>query len=126
MSKIMRMCQAGAAAIGLALGGGAPARAAEAPDEPVAPAAVAAAADPMGLEPLTAEVLATKRGGTEVQNDMLLQGQVAENQAVNVSTGANYITEGSFANAGGVPMVVQNTGNNVLIQNATILNVQVK
>lgn len=104
-------------------GGGAAAEPAAAPGTP---AATQAAAGLGGLEPLDDEALANRRGGTEVHNDMLLQGQVAENQAVNVSTGANYITDGSFANAGGVPMVVQNTGNNVLIQNATILNIQLK
>ena len=47
-------------------------------------------------------------------------------EVINVTTGANFITDGAFSNAGGVPMVVQNTGNNVLIQNSTILNIQVK
>lgn len=116
MFKTFSTPRAAAAALGLvlcaALGGGA--------------AAAEPAAGLAGLEPLDDEALAQRRGGTEVHNDMLLQGQVTDNQAVNVSTGANYITDGSFANAGGVPMVVQNTGNNVLIQNATILNIQLK
>lgn len=30
----------------------------------------------------------------------------------------------AFNGAAGVPMVIQNTGNGVLIQNATIINVQ--
>ena len=41
-------------------------------------------------------------------------------------TGSNAINEGSFANASGLSTVVQNTGANVLIQNATILNIQFK
>jgi hypothetical protein len=45
---------------------------------------------------------------------------------VDVLSGSNYIANGSFANASGVPMVVQNSGSNVLIQNATIINVQMK
>ena len=57
---------------------------------------------------------------------MKLRGVVADNRAVNVTTGNNAISEGAFANTSGLPMVVQNTGNNVLIQNATIVNVQVK
>jgi hypothetical protein len=43
-----------------------------------------------------------------------------------VLTGNNTITEGSFSNASGLPMVIQNTGANVLIQNATIVNIQFK
>lgn len=67
------------------------------------------------------------RGGTGiVVNDMRLNGTVADNTAVNVLTGANTITESSFANASGLTSVIQNTGANVLIQNATILNVQFK
>lgn len=67
------------------------------------------------------------RGGSEtVVNDMKLHGTVADNAAINVRTGSNAIAEGSFANAAGMPTVIQNTGSNVLIQNATILNVQFK
>lgn len=73
-----------------------------------------------------AKVLARKRGGEGVINDMQLKGVVADNRAINVTTGGNYITEGAFAGTSGLPMVVQNSGNNVLIQNATIVNVQVK
>jgi hypothetical protein len=79
-----------------------------------------------GVKPVELKVLARKRGGADVINDMQLKGVVADNRAVNVTTGGNFITEGAFANTAGLPMVVQNTGNNVLIQNATIVNVQVK
>jgi len=73
---------------------------------------------------LSPHALSVSRGGTSV-NDMKLRGVVADNQAVNVSTGGNLISEGALSNAVGVPMVIQNTGNNVLIQNATIVNVHV-
>ncbi len=70
--------------------------------------------------------LAANRGGAQI-SDMKLEGVVAENQAVNIgATGTNVISQGAFTNAAGVPMVVQNSGNNVLIQNATIVNVEVK
>ena len=46
--------------------------------------------------------------------------------ASNVTTGSNVISDGAFAGIGGLPMVIQNSGNNVLIQNATIVNVQLK
>jgi hypothetical protein len=77
--------------------------------------------------PLAAAQLEGYRGGFDVvKNDMLLSGTVANNSTVDVLSGSNYIANGSFANASGVPMVVQNSGSNVLIQNATIINVQMK
>jgi hypothetical protein len=54
-----------------------------------------------------------------------VRGTVENNSATNVVTGNNTISA-SFAGATGVPMVIQNTGNNVLIQNATIVNVQLQ
>jgi len=75
---------------------------------------------------MEAGLLSKSRGGTQVLNDMKLKGTVANNQASNLVTGNNIISEGSFAGASGVPMVVQNSGNNVLIQTATIVNVQMK
>lgn len=92
-----------------------------------APAAPPAApAGLLGLKPVTAAALDTQRGGTQVLNDMKLSGVVADNQAINLVTGGNTISDGAFANASGMPLVVQNSGNNVLIQNATIVNVQLK
>lgn len=65
------------------------------------------------------------RGGAEVVvNDMRLDGAVANNTANRVITGSNAISDGAFANASGLPTVIQNTGANTLIQNATILNVR--
>ena len=71
--------------------------------------------------------LAISRGGTEVtHNDHKNNGVVSDNHASNLVTGSNWVTEGSFAGATGFATVVQNSGNNVLIQNATIVNLQVK
>lgn len=75
--------------------------------------------------PLTAESLQDLRGGFEsVKNDLQLSGTVADNLARNVVTGNNTIADGSFANVTGFPIVIQNSGANVLIQNATIINIQ--
>ena len=79
-------------------------------------------------EPMPASALADKRGGTQfktVTNLNDVRGTVQNNSATNVVTGSNAITS-SFAGASGVPMVIQNTGNNVLIQNATVINVQLQ
>jgi len=64
--------------------------------------------------------------GAGTHNDMALGGTVAANTAVNVASGANSIDAGSFANMAGIPVVIQNSGANVLIQNATIINLQFK
>lgn len=76
-------------------------------------------------QPVDADTLAKTRGGAEVvNNDMALHGVTAGNSARNVTTGDNTISAGSFSNMSGLPTVIQNTGANVLIQNATILNLQ--
>jgi hypothetical protein len=72
------------------------------------------------------QALAQQRGGADLASDAVLKGVVSDNQAVNVTTGGNLITGGAFAGASGVPVVIQNSGNNVLIQSSTIVNVQLK
>jgi hypothetical protein len=75
--------------------------------------------------PVDSEKLAGYRGGADlVRNDMTLNGTTADNSARNVNTGDNTISSGSFANMNGLPVVIQNSGANVLIQNAVILHLQ--
>ena len=69
------------------------------------------------------------RGGTDTAtttNNMNVNGTVAGNTATNVITGTNTISAGAFTDASGIPMVIQNTGSNVLIQNATIINLRMQ
>ncbi|OXI95223.1 hypothetical protein CFB41_18740 [Burkholderia sp. AU33803] len=73
---------------------------------------------------MTPDQLDEHRGGDALIGQNYLTGTVADNVANRVSTGSNAITDGSFANASGLPTVIQNTGANVLIQNATVLNVR--
>lgn len=76
-------------------------------------------------EPVQREQLDRLRGGFDlVKNDAQLGSTVTGNSALNVITGNNTIADGAFTSASGLPMVIQNTGNNVSIQNATIVNVQ--
>lgn len=86
------------------------------------PAAAAQAAS-FGVA-MTPDQLDEHRGGDALIGQNYLTGTVADNVANRVSTGSNSITDGSFANASGLPTVIQNTGANVLIQNATVLNVR--
>jgi hypothetical protein len=120
----------GAVAASLACLAGAPAAWAddELPQEQAAsPPLRAALPSPFGaIRALDDKALSYKRGGTDVFSDMKLKGVVADNQATNLTTGSNVISDGAFSGAAGLPMVIQNSGNNVLIQSATIVNVQVK
>ena len=74
--------------------------------------------------PVDAETLSTFRGGAQTNNEMTLTGTTADNSARNVNTGSNSIAGGAFDNMSGLPVVIQNSGANVLIQNALILNLQ--
>ena len=59
-------------------------------------------------------------------NDQDQDGNVTDNVAINNTNGNNTITEGSFTDSSGFISTVQNTGNNVLIQHSTIINVAVE
>ena len=56
-------------------------------------------------------------------NDQEQDGDVTDNVALGNTTGNNTIDSDSFTNASGIINTVQNTGNNVLIQHSTIINV---
>lgn len=76
-------------------------------------------------KPVAVTSLGQYRGGSDlVQNDMKLIGTTAGNTATDVTTGSNVIGAGSFSNMSGLPLVIQNSGANVLIQNAVILHLQ--
>jgi hypothetical protein len=94
---------------------------------PLVQAQSAAAPSPSGFtaRAVDAATLAGQRGGsTLVRNDMTLTGTTADNTARNVNTGDNAISAGALANMSGMPVVIQNSGANVLIQSAVILNLQ--
>lgn len=78
---------------------------------------------------LAAQALDQQRAGQEVDlhlNLMDVKAQLDDNQAINTVTGSNLIGGGAFGNASGLPVAVQNSGNNVVIQNAFILNMNVQ
>jgi hypothetical protein len=68
--------------------------------------------------------LAERRGGDVQVGKNDLTGTVSDNTAYKVETGSNAINDGSFAASNGLVSVIQNTGANVLIQNATVLNLR--
>lgn len=76
-------------------------------------------------KPVAMAALGQYRGGSQiVRNDMTLAGTTSDNSAQQVNTGSNAISSGAFANMNGIPVVIQNSGANVLIQNAVILHLQ--
>lgn len=80
----------------------------------------------LGSAPVSENALDHQRGGTNTMNDMDLDGVVGNNHASNLVTGQNMVTDGSLTGNAGLTTVVQNSGNNVLVQNATIVNLQVQ
>jgi hypothetical protein len=77
--------------------------------------------------PVSATELEQHRGRANQQfNLMSVDGAVHGNTATNSVNGQNLITSGSFANANGLATAIQNSGNNVLIQNATILTIDMR
>ena len=94
-----------------------------------APAAAAPRAAPdyvpgFGLAAAPARLDSSRGGSDGMATSANLRGAVTGNRASNVVTGANTIQASSFAGATGIPIVIQNSGANVLIQNATIINLQ--
>lgn len=76
---------------------------------------------------ITDESLATNRGGHNQElNTNTLDAKFYNNQATGNVTGSNFVTAGAFSGTSGFATVIQNSGNNVLIQNATILNVKLQ
>ena len=61
--------------------------------------------------------------GSVVINDQDVDGVVQGNIATGTTNGNNSISDNAFAGAAGFATAIQNTGNNVLIQNSTIINV---
>ena len=92
---------------------------------PVVAAAPASSAIPGLGAPLGVAALDRHRGGdSSVDNGIWTDGTVSGTSATDVLTGSNAIGGGAFANTSGIATVIQNSGANVLIQNATIVNVQ--
>ncbi|GLQ96320.1 hypothetical protein [Dyella mobilis] len=82
--------------------------------------------DGFGQAVSTSALQSYSGGSSLVQSNQNLTGNVSSDSASQVTTGNNAIAGGSFEGASGLPSVIQNTGNNVLIQNGVIVNVQMK
>jgi hypothetical protein len=107
-----------------------------APRADVAAAAAAAVAEEVvalgaGETALSTEALGEQRAAAKIELDDITintpenNGAVVGNTALG-DTGFNKIDGDAFRDSAGFMNAIQNTGNNVLIQNATIINVSVE
>ena len=64
-------------------------------------------------------------GVIDVTNNTILEAILTDNHNSNSVTGNNTIDTGSFNEAAGVFSIIQNTGNNVIIQDSTIITVTI-
>lgn len=80
-------------------------------------------------ETVSADELEKARGreGFDITaiNNMNVQATLTGNAANNNVTGMNIIDHGAFTEASGMFSVIQNSGNNVIIQDSTIVNVTI-
>lgn len=92
-----------------------------------APAAFAE--DLLGLAPMSAEQLESTSGRqgvplqwqlNETEQNAMVTGNVMSGHSV---TGDNMITDQAFSNMSGIATVIQNTGNQVVIQDSTQVNI---
>ncbi|PTR33266.1 hypothetical protein C8J98_10323 [Luteibacter sp. OK325] len=95
----------------------------------------AAYATPPGQEPpppsfgvaTPSEQLQDMSGGTNTTNNVnnqTLNGTMSDTEAKDNLSGNNIVSGSAFGSSAGLPTVIQNSGNNVLIQNATIVNIR--
>ncbi|WP_264403772.1 carbon storage regulator [Vibrio owensii] len=82
-------------------------------------------------ETVSLEVMNEARGGQNVELDLFyaesdVDGISSDNVATNTVSGNNILSPGAFADSSGISSVIQNTGNNVLIQNSTVVNLTLK
>lgn len=102
------------------------AQAAMAADAPASEAVAGAQSQPVtGMgQALGSDTLAAMRGGEDTtSSEVVIGGDVTGNTADHVVSGDNTIHDGAFANAAGINTIIQNSGNNVLIQNGAAVNV---
>ena len=83
--------------------------------------------DVINAAPVVSEDLDQIRGlgGIDITGNSTLVAVLSDNEAANNVTGYNIIDQNSFNEASGVFSVIQNTGNNVIIQDSTIITVTI-
>ncbi len=74
----------------------------------------------------TLDAQRARQGVTNIQLGQIHSRiDLANNHAVNSTTGKNFVAAGAFDNARGISTVIQNSGNNVAIQESMIVNITI-
>lgn len=83
--------------------------------------------DPLDSPVLLEELDAVRGlgGVVDITSAAHLEAILANNDSSNSVTGSNSIDGSSFTDANGVFSIIQNTGNNVIIQDSTIITVTI-
>jgi hypothetical protein len=72
----------------------------------------------------TLDAQRARQGVTSIQLGQIHSRiDLANNHVVNSTTGKNFVAAGAFDNARGISTVIQNSGNNVAIQESMIVNI---
>jgi hypothetical protein len=85
--------------------------------------------DPALAAPVPDSELQTERGQADVRlmrSDVDVDANVDGNQTIGSPTGDNAISDSALLDAHGFTTVIQNTGNHVVIQDVTIINVTIE
>lgn len=85
-------------------------------------------------DPVSGNTLNGLSGGQSMQidtidmlvNNMNVQSDLANNVLYSATTGANVVSNDAFSTASGISTVIQNSGNQVIINSALILNLRVQ
>ncbi|GAB7219506.1 carbon storage regulator [Vibrio comitans] len=80
---------------------------------------------------VTNEVMEQSRGKQSVELDFTslasdVDGISVGNTASHTVSGNNVLAAGALSDSSGISSVIQNTGNNVLIQNSTVVNLSIE
>lgn len=91
------------------------------------PSEVEVSKAPFPGAPVSESALSQYRGARDITFNMQdTEGQLYNNQAANTVSGGNQVSGQAFSGMNGFSTVIQNSGNNVLIQNSTIVNVKMQ
>ncbi len=77
------------------------------------------------LNPLSEDELEARSGGQaigfQVINDSVFNADISNNALNPGSTGDNAVNDSAFSDLSGFALIIQNSGNNVIIQNTTFI-----
>ncbi len=77
------------------------------------------------LNPLSDDELEARSGGQatgfQVINDSVFNADISNNALNSGSTGDNAVNDSAFTDLSGFALIIQNSGNNVIIQNTTVI-----